>query len=231
MSADNVVIPSAELERLRAAKENPGGYDPQTGRPISEIPAVERLSRLLDGPEVRRVVWQRSKRSAYIFYVLDPRTGEEAETDPVDDVLALSNVQRAIHSVTGVAIKVHRRNSEAWQIVQAAITDAAEVVEVHDDEGEEMHWRLGKYLKDRLSSSKEEAAKWGEPYEHDGRVHVYRPGFSDFLRQHFRLRAEKGEVNAAFHAVGFETVKTNYYDDGGVRRTRCYWASPQGWTR
>jgi len=220
-----------EPEESAAPKETPGGYDPQTGRPISEVPAVERLSRLLEGPAVRRVVWRRSKRSAYIFYVTDPRTGEEVLTHSVDDVLVLGNVQRAIHSVTGVAIEAPRRNTEPWRAIQRAITAAAEVVEVGDEEAEEWRFRLGQYLSDRVSESPQTAAETGEPFERGGRIHLNRPAFQHFLRVIQRMRAETTEVSAALHELGFEpNHDQNYTKPDGKRGNRSYWASPPGWT-
>jgi hypothetical protein len=220
-------------EESATAKETPGGYDPQTGRPISEVPAVERLSRLLEGPAVRRVVWRRSKRSAYIFTVLDPRTGEEVLTHSVDDVLVLSNLQKAIHSVTGMVIEAPRRNSETWKAIQRAITAAAEVVEVGDEDAEEWRFRLGQYLSDRVSESPQTAAELGEPFERDGRIHLNRPSFQHFLRVTQRMRAETTEVSAALHELGFDSDPRhdqNYTKPDGKRGNRSYWASPQGWT-
>ncbi len=213
-----------------AEQSPPVAHDPRTGTPLS---ALEQLSRLLDGVQVRRVVWRRSKRSAYIFYVLDPRTGEEVLTHSVDDVLVLSNLQKAIHSVTGMVIEAPRRNSETWKAIQRAITAAAEVVEVGDEDAEEWRFRLGQYLSDRVSESPQTAAELGEPFERDGRIHLNRPSFQHFLRVTQRMRAETTEVSAALHELGFDSDPRhdqNYTKPDGKRGNRSYWASPQGWT-
>lgn len=213
-----------------AEQSPPVAHDPRTGAPLS---ALGQLSRLLEGPTVRRVVWRRSKRSAYVFYVTDPRTDEEVLTHSVDDVLVLSNLQKAIHSVTGMVIEAPRRNSEAWKAIQRAITLAAEVVEVGDEEAEEWRFRLGQYLSNRVSESPQTAAERGEPFERDGRIHLNRPSFQHFLRVTQRMRAETTEVSAALHELGFDSDPRhdqNYTKPDGKRGNRSYWASPQGWT-
>jgi len=206
----------------------PVTYDVSTGKPLA---ALEHLSRLLGGVQVRRLVWRRSKRSAHVFTVLDPCTGEEREAKTVYDVLVLSNVQAALHAVTGKACEAPRRNSEKWRAIQDAITAAAEVVEVGDEEAEEWRFRLGRYLRDRVSMAPQEAAKFGEPFERDGRTYVSRPVFQEHLRMTARMRAETSEVTDGLHALGFEPDHgQNYLKDDGKRGNRSYWASPPGWT-
>jgi len=215
----------------KASAEVPEQSPPVTYTSTGEaLSALEHLSRLLK-MDVRRVEWRRAKRSSYVFWALDPSTGEERASGAVDDVLVLSNLQKALHAITGRACTAPRRNSEEWQAIQDAITAAAEIVEVGDEEAEEWRFRLGQYMRDRLGMAPQGAAETGEPYEDDGCIYINRPAFQHFLRVSQRMRAETTEVSGALRDLGFEPNHDKHYTKAsGKRGSRSYWKSPPRWT-
>jgi hypothetical protein len=191
----------------------------------------QRLSRALAGVTVSRLRLLRSGRGAqYVLTVIDPRTEEPVDTRPIpaDELLATANLQAAIFAVTGRAVRVPRRNGDAWHALMEAIDEASEVIVVADDEADEWRFRIDRYIGDRLGASRDEAAKQAEPFEEGAALYVNRPAFSDHLRQVHRLRVTKNEVSAALHELGFEPDDVFYRDDKGRRRKRCYHRA-SGW--
>lgn len=221
-----------ERERTRGhptpAAPSANGADPADPAAEQTPDPLALLSGLLGGRvTVLRVAnYREGRRSRYVFTVRDPRSGQPADTRALasDELLALANLQAAIHAPTGEITAAPRRNSEPWRRIQAAITEAAEVIDEADEERAEWRYRIERYTDDRLSANRDEAAKTGEPFAEDRRIYLSSTRLSFYIDRVLGEKLDKGETHAGLRDQGYEPVRVGHEN---VR----YWRSPEGWQR
>jgi hypothetical protein len=206
-----------------------GNAEPSTnGTDPTASDKLARLSGLLGGRvEIRRVaLYREGRKSRYVFTVRESPTGEPVETKALDseELLTLTNLQAAVHAVTGKLTDAPRRLTEPWRNVQDAISAAAEIVDEADEERAEWRWRIEHYVGDRLGMERDEAAREGEPFAEDGRVYVSSPRLRAYIDKVLSEKIDKGETHAGLRDQGYEPKRVGH-------ENASYWRSPPGWQR
>jgi hypothetical protein len=85
-----------------------------------------------------------------------------------------------------------------------------------------------RYVEDNLTTNRDEAARAGAPFEHDGRVYIRPEQLALFVRTVMRERVgSPADLKPLLRKAGFEQQKMHYRRESGRRSTTNYWWIPR----
>ena len=172
-------------------------------------------------PVIRELVqYSADPDQARYVFVLDD--GTEVNVGEYANLREPRKLDRRVGPATGFVMEAIK-DGDDWRDALRTILKVRHLKE--EPEPPVLEW-VKRYIEDNLGADRDEAVKLGNPFEHDGRIHVRAENLSWFVRTVLRERtgATAADLRPALQLAGFEQTTVGYRRESGGRGRANYWA-------